>query len=287
MKKNKKQFEVLQWASLFLEKNNCEQGIAEILLQHHLAVSRAQFYMMMQEPIPEQIMERFQADIQAHVDTGIPVQHLTGYEYFYGRPFFVNEHTLIPRPETEELVHQTIQRTTRLSNEDPVLIADIGTGSGVIAATLALELPSAEVYATDISEAALHVARKNAKQLEAEVTFLQGDFLQPLITNKIQADIIVSNPPYIALQDEPTLSRTVKDFDPHLSLFAKENGLAAYKKILQQSPHIIHPTGWMLVEIGYEQGEAVRALMKSTYPQSKVEIIQDINGLDRIVSVSL
>src|SRR5690625_6601622 len=103
-------------------------------------------------------MERFQADIQAHVDTGIPVQHLTGYEYFYGRPFFVNEHTLIPRPETEELVHQTIQRATRLSNEDPVLIADIGTGSAVIAATLAWGLPSAEVCASNTSTAALHVA---------------------------------------------------------------------------------------------------------------------------------
>src|SRR5690625_5869708 len=115
--------------------------------------------------------------------------------------------------------------------------------------------------------------------MKAEVTFLQGDFLQPLGINEIQADIIISNPPYIALQDEPTLSRTVKDFDPHLYLFAKENGIAAYKKILQQSPHIIHPTGWMLVETGYEQGEAVRALMESTYPRRTVALQKSITRL--------
>jgi len=287
MKKNQKQFEVLQWASLFLEKNKAEQGVAEVLLQHHLAVSRSQFYMMMQDAIPEQTLQRFQADIQAHVNTGIPVQHLTGYEYFYGRQFIVNEHTLIPRPETEELVQHAIQLSACFVDEDPVVIADIGTGSGVIAATLALEIPYAKVYATDISEAALRVARKNAAQMKAEVTFLQGDFLQPLGINEIQADIIISNPPYIALQDEPTLSRTVKDFDPHLSLFAEENGLAAYKRILQQSPTIIKATGALLFEIGYEQGVAVQELVQSIYPESKVDIIQDLNGLDRIVSVSL
>src|SRR5690625_759606 len=175
MKKNQKQFEVLQWASLLLEKNNAEQGVAEVLLQHHLAVSRSQFDMMMQEAIPEQTLQRFQADIQAHVNTGISVQHLTGYEYFYGRQFIVNEHTLIPRPETEELVQHAIQLSARFADEDPVVIADIGTGSGVIAATLALEIPYAKVYATDISEAALRVARKNAAQMKAEVTFLQGE----------------------------------------------------------------------------------------------------------------
>src|SRR5690625_6984499 len=100
--------------------------------------------MMMQEPIPEQIMERFQADIQAHVDTGIPVQHLTGYEYFYGRPFFVNEHTLIPRPETEALEQQPIQQATRLTNKDPEWIAVIAPRSDVRAQTLALQHHSAE-----------------------------------------------------------------------------------------------------------------------------------------------
>lgn len=287
MNNNTKQFEVLQWASLFLEKNNCEQGVAEILLQHHLAVSRSQFYMMMQDAIPEQTIQRFKADIQAHVNTGIPVQHITGYEYFYGRQFLVNEHTLIPRPETEELVQHTINLAAHFSKEAPLTIADIGTGSGVIGTTLALELPYAKVYATDISERALHVARKNTAKRNANVTYFQGDFLQPLVTNEIQVDIIVSNPPYIALTDEQELSRTVKDFDPHLSLFAEENGLAAYKKILQQSLHVIRPTGCLLFEIGYDQGEAVHALIKSAYPQSTVEIIQDINGRDRIVSVSL
>src|SRR5690625_7100890 len=120
--------------------------------------------------------------------------------------------------------------------------------------------------------------------MKAEVTFLQGDFLQPLGINEIQADIIISNPPYIALQDEPTLSRTVKDFDPHLSLFAEENGLAAYKRILQQSPTIIKATGALLFEIGYEQGVAVQELVQSIYQESQVGIIRERIGHVRLDS---
>ncbi|MFC4024951.1 peptide chain release factor N(5)-glutamine methyltransferase [Oceanobacillus longus] len=286
MTQSTKQFEVLRWASLFLEKHDREPRVAEILLQHHLHVTRSQFFMLMQDPIPQDIVNRFQADIEKHAETGIPVQHLTGFESFYGRDFTVNKHVLIPRPETEELVQHVIQHAENRDNER-LTIVDIGTGSGVIAITLALELPHATIYATDISKYALMVAKQNAEKLQANVTFLQGDFLQPVIGEGIQADIIVSNPPYIAKADAHSLSDTVKNFDPELALFAENNGLAAYQKIIGQAPKVIRKRGLLAFEIGHEQSETMHKLIHEVFPKSNVTTIQDINKKDRIVSAEI
>ncbi|MBP1948871.1 peptide chain release factor N(5)-glutamine methyltransferase [Virgibacillus litoralis] len=281
MEKEFKQHEVLQWASLFLKKHNREEKVAELLLQHFLHVSRSEFFTMMRDPVPEKVAMRFQDAIEMHAETGVPIQHIIGHEEFYGRKFSVNEHTLIPRPETEELVQQVIETTP----DEPLTIADIGTGSGIIALTLALELPQATVYATDISQDALTVARQNAKQLGADVTFLQGDFLTPLIGKK--TDIIVSNPPYIAHQDKAGLVDTVKKFDPELALFADENGLASYRQIIEDLPHVINDHAAIFFEIGDRQGEAIRALLSEQFPTSNVQIIKDINKKDRIIQANI
>src|SRR5690625_3488760 len=229
--KKLKQYEVLKRASLFLQKNNCEIQVAEILLQHYLQLSRAQFYANMQEPIDSRVLHKFYQAIKKHAKTQIPVQHITGYEYFYGRKFYVNEHVLIPRPETEQLVETVLQYIQQHEQQRQLTIVDLGTGSGVIAITLALELESANIYATDISERALHMARKNAKKHKAKVQFFHGNFAQPLIEQKIRANMVISNPPYIAFDERPLLSPTVKH-DPERALFAKNNGLAAYEKII-------------------------------------------------------
>ncbi|WP_339226507.1 peptide chain release factor N(5)-glutamine methyltransferase [Oceanobacillus sp. FSL K6-2867] len=281
-----KQFEVLRWASLFLEKHQRESRVAEILLQHYLGVDRQQFYMLMREPVPAEIVDKFKAAIEQHAKTGIPVQHLTGYEVFYGREFIVNEHVLIPRPETEELVQHIIQ-STDAANGDPLTIIDVGTGSGIIAITLALEIPNSVVYATDISKDALEVAKKNAEQLDANVHFLQGDFLQPAIEKKLQVDFLVSNPPYIAKSEAASLSDTVKHFDPELALFAEADGLAAYQAIIDQAPKIIKTNATLAFEIGHEQGEAVHAIIQETFSESIVATIQDINGKDRIAAAEV
>lgn len=281
---SQKQYEVLQWASLFLEKNNRETRVADLLLQHHLGVSRTQFYARMRDEIPSEIVEKFHADIEDHVKTGVPIQHLTGYEHFYGRKFSVNSHVLIPRPETEELVQHVINH---LPENESITIVDVGTGSGVIAITLALEIPNAKIIATDISEEALRTARANARNLQANITFLQGDFLEPVIDKNIKADIVVSNPPYISEAEREELSDTVVNHDPELALFAAENGLAAYQKICSQLPQVILPNGSVAFEIGYLQGEAVQALIKEKFPKSTTNIIKDINGKDRIVFAQL
>ncbi|MFB4169829.1 peptide chain release factor N(5)-glutamine methyltransferase [Virgibacillus sp. JSM 102003] len=277
MEKESKQHEVLQWASLFLKKHNREPRVAELLLQHFLVVSRSEFFTMMRDPVPKKVEAQFQDAIEKHAETGVPIQHIIGHEEFYGRKFRVNEYTLIPRPETEELVQQVIQTSVNES----CTIVDIGTGSGVIAVTLALELPKATVYATDISEDALIVANQNAKQLGAKVTFLQGDFLEPFIGEK--ADIIVSNPPYIAPQDKANLTDTVEKFDPELALFADENGLAAYRQIIANIPCVINDSAAVFFEIGDGQGEAVRDLLTEQFPTSNVQVMKDINKKDRII----
>lgn len=283
MKQPPKQYEVLNWASLFLEKHNRETNVAEILLLHYLNVSRSKFYMMMHDPIPVNILANFEAAILEHVEAGIPVQHLTGYEMFYGRKFYVNKNVLIPRPETEELVQHVIESVSR----QPLNIVDVGTGSGIIAITLALELPHATIFATDISKPALLIAQRNAEQLGANVTYLEGDLLQPVIDENIHADIIVSNPPYIARSEKVLLSDTVKNFDPELALFADENGLAAYRRIIKQSKQVIRAHTKLAFEIGYTQGDAVCSLIKNSYQTSETDIIQDINKKDRIVIVKL
>lgn len=276
-----KQYEVLQRASLFLEKHHRETRVAEILLQHYLDTTRTAFFANMRETVSAAVVDKFKQSVMEHAETGIPIQHITGVESFYGREFFVNKNVLIPRPETEELIEHILQTS---DDSEPVKIVDVGTGSGIIAITLALELPRSQVCATDISYAALEVAKRNAGKLGASVTFMQGDFLQPIIEDSVNPDVIVSNPPYIAETDEPSLTDTVKKFDPHLALFAEDNGLAAYNKIIHSIPTGVKR---VIFEIGYQQGRAVTQLIKARYPQAAVVVMKDINGHDRIASMKI
>ncbi|GIO19032.1 release factor glutamine methyltransferase [Oceanobacillus oncorhynchi subsp. incaldanensis] len=277
--------EVLHRASLFLEKANREPKVAEILIRHHLGLSRQEWLLALRDPISEEKQIQIEADIKKHAETGIPVQHLTESEEFYGRIFQVNKHVLIPRPETEELVLAI--KDYLAAQTGPVRVVDIGTGSGVIAITLALELNHAEVFATDISAEALQIAKQNADQWEADVSFLEGDFLSPVIHETTPFDVIVSNPPYIAKSEAAALSDTVRDFDPELALFAEEDGLAAYHMIIEQVKQLPLKKDTLLAfEIGHTQGESVKKRIQQVFPGSHVEIKQDINGKDRMVFAS-
>src|SRR5699024_5048223 len=213
------QYKVLQWAFSFLEKYGRERAVAEILLQFYTKKSREQLYTSMREPLEKDVVELFKEAIKRHALYGVPVQHITNDAHFYGRTFYVDERVLIPRPETEELVEKVIV-DVRTNKSTRTEIVDIGTGSGIIAITLALELKHAKVYATDISEEALVVAEKNAKSLGADVQFFQGNFLEPLLKRHITPNYIVSNPPYIAEHERSTLADTVVKYDPELALFA-------------------------------------------------------------------
>ena len=283
----KKQYEVLQWAFSFLKKHGCEENIANVLLQHHLNKTQEQLMFTMREEVSEKLIIRFMQDIKRHVQTGIPIQHIVGYAYFYGRKFFVNGNVLIPRFDTETLVQQAITATHSQFNEkENITIVDVGTGSGIIAITLALELPNANVYATDISDYALEVAKKNAILHGANIQFFSGNFLEPMIQREINPDVIVSNPPYIKDSDRDMLAKTVKDYDPPTALYGGEDGMSAYVDIISQIQSLKKIEKRIICfEIGFDQAKDVTKLMKKNLPNSIISVQQDLHGKDRVVTV--
>lgn len=276
----KQVFEALQWASSFLEEKNREANAARLLLQHVLAVDYTGLMLNMREPLTEEQQQQFEKLIHAHI-AGKPVQYLIGTEQFYGRTFQVNEAVLIPRPETEELVEQALERMTAKFGDAPLSLVDIGTGSGAIAVTLKKERPSLQVTATDLSEDALQTAKQNAQLLEADVTFLQGDLTAPVQHQKF--DIVLSNPPYIAFDEVNVMNEVVLEHEPHTALFAEENGLQLYRRLCEELPHIVHNQAIIGFEIGYQQGEAVHNLLKKSFPQGKIEVLKDLFGQDRMI----
>lgn len=274
--------EALRWASSFLDQRSLEQPVAEWLLRHYLQIDRAQLLMRLHDPVTDELVKRLKQDLTRHAE-GIPVQHLIGYEEFYGRKFTVNSDVLIPRPETEELVQTVLGLKASLFGDRRVTAADIGTGSGAIAVTLALEEPALELYAVDISETALTVAKKNAAELGAAVSFLHGDLLEPLLERELRMDIVVSNPPYIPLTDEGELAVHVKDHEPHLALFGGDDGLVLYRRMVGQLPAAVKDEAIIAFEVGVGQAEAVREMLQHAFPRAETEIRRDINGKERIV----
>ncbi|WP_066189010.1 peptide chain release factor N(5)-glutamine methyltransferase [Gracilibacillus timonensis] len=278
--------EALNRASSFLEESECETKVAEILLLDQLQWTKTELITRLRDPIAAQTYQQFMHKVEQHARTKVPVQHLTGKETFFGREFYVSSDVLIPRPETEELVQQVLQQVEYPS----FTCVDVGTGSGVIAITLAKEWAQerqADLLAVDISDKALQIAKRNATLLKAPVCFYQGDFLKPLIEQDIKIDILVSNPPYISYQEKEELTETVRHFDPELALFAENNGLYAYQKIIQQAAYVMNPNGWLFFEIGYTQAQSVTTLIQTKFPMSKVTVLQDINGKDRIIQARL
>lgn len=280
MTKLKYVYEALKRASSFLLENGREEGAARILLQHELGLSYSGLIAAMRDEISEAQFNRFWANVEQHAK-GVPVQHLTGSEEFYGRNFLVNPDVLIPRPETEELIEETLQLIERHLFKEELAIADIGTGSGIIAITMKCELPNAQVTATDISQPALETAALNAERLHAEIDFRLGDLTEPIKDRKW--DVVLSNPPYIGYEEAPSLSDSVRDFEPHNALFADQEGLALYEKMAEQFPKLINKPGIIGFEIGYQQGPAVEKMLKSTFPDALVYIKEDINKKDRMV----
>ncbi|MDO7266869.1 peptide chain release factor N(5)-glutamine methyltransferase [Shouchella clausii] len=271
--------EALRWASSFLQENGVEPTAGEWLLRHHGNMERAKLLASLRDPLPEPVWQAFKQDV-AVMASGVPVQHVLGYEQFYGRTFLVNGDVLIPRPETEELVALVLNKL----KPGPQAILDVGTGSGAIALTLKLERPDCYVTATDISEKALDVARENAQRLGADITFAKGDLLAPVAGAVF--DVIVSNPPYIPYRDRDSLAVHVREFEPEMALFAEEDGLMIYRRLAEEVPACIHPRSLVAVEIGAGQGEAVQALFAAAFPFADINIVYDINGKDRIVFVS-
>lgn len=272
--------EALEWASSFLVDNGREQTAARIVMQHVLGTSYSEVMLHLQDELTAEQQETFKALLEEHV-SGRPVQYCVGSEEFYGRSFLVDESVLIPRPETEELVLGTINRLPKLFPHQPLKLADIGTGSGAIAISMKLECPELTVIATDLSEAALATAQKNAQRLEADIDFRLGDLTAPLAGEKF--DIVLSNPPYIAFDEAKEMSSVVLEHEPHSALFAEEDGLILYRKLAEQLPFYMNSPALIGLEIGYTQGEKVAKFFQDSFPQATVSIEKDINGKPRMI----
>lgn len=218
-------------------------------------------------------------DAIKRLNMGEPVQYIVGDVDFYGNIIKVNKNVLIPRRETEELVEKVLKR---IQVFDIPVIADVGTGSGAIAITLAKKLNTL-VYASDISLKALEVAKENVAINKANVTFFEGDMLIPYIENNIKLDVIVSNPPYI--KEDEKIEDIVKNNEPHLALYAKNNGLEFYDSILKNASYVLKDKYLIAFEIGVDQGKNIEALAKKYLSNSIVEIEKDLSGKDRFIFV--
>lgn len=210
-----------------------------------------------------------------------PIQYIFEETEFFGLSFYVNENVLIPRPETEELVDWILNSVSGWSRDRKIRILDIGTGSGCIAVSLAKNLPEAEVYAIDVSEKALEVARRNARQLEAPVTFWHKDILETTILPEM-FDIIVSNPPYVRNLEKQEISKNVLEFEPHLALFVDDHDpLLFYRKITELATKNLNQNGLLFFEINQYLGSEMQHLLESN-SFLQIELRKDIYGNDRM-----
>lgn len=259
---------------------------AEILLMHCLGTERADLYARLEEPLPPGKVTEFRQLVEQRLKRQ-PTAYVTGRCQFYGIELYIDERALIPRPETELLVESVLQfADRRFFMEEPLLIADVGTGSGAIAIALAQHLPRARLYATDISRGALDVARTNLHRhgVEERVELLLGDMLEPI---PVPVDVIVANLPYVRDSDMAGLIPEIREFEPELALSAGPDGLDKIRLLMAQAKKKIRPQGLLSLEIGYGQGPAVMQLAQSHFPGAGLNLIPDLAGIDRVLTVRL
>lgn len=275
--------ELIKLAESKLDDYNQDVNVAKVLFYHLANKQPHELYLMYDEEVNEELEAKFLAGMEEYYQ-GKPIQYIKGVETFFGRDFKVNENVLIPRYETEELVENILYRIDDyFADYENITLCDVGTGSGAIATSLALEEPRLKVYATDISDKAIEVAKDNAKSLEAEVEFLVGDMLQPLLEKEIKVDIFVSNPPYIP--QEQKIEAMVKDNEPHVALFGGNDGLYFYRKIFQGVNALIKKRALLAFEMGFDQRELMEEALQEYFPNDCHEIIKDINGKDRMLFI--
>ena len=264
-------------ACLLLRRQAKEESLARFLLMYMLDEMR-EFNENLALELTEEDEQKYFQLINKHIKDDTPLSHLVGFEYFYDRKFKVTSDVLSPRMETEELVYKVIDYI-RKNNLTNIKILDLCTGSGIIGITLKKELEEFDVkiLASDISSRVLTVAKENASSLEADISFVESDLFSNI---QDKFDIIVSNPPYIAHDDKKTIKENVLNYDPHLALFADEEGMYFYRNIIEKSRQYLNEKGVIFFEMGYDQKEKIITLGENN--KFETVVYKDINGRDRI-----
>lgn len=277
----------LQQAAHALQDHNIQDAYfeAEILLAQALQVSRVSLYSQPERKLTEEENSTFHQLLTRRLCRE-PLAYITGTQEFYGIKFYVNHRVLIPRPETELLVEEALKAARNYGNKGAsVLIADIGTGSGAIAISIALNLPQAKIYASDISTHVLEVARINCQQhnVSKQIVLLHGNLLEPLPE---PVHILIANLPYVRNSELKKLSPEVKDFEPKSALDGGEDGLAKIYQLLGQVKDKLLPNGCLLLEIGQGQEEVITSWINNHLPGAKIRLIPDLNTINRVVKVT-
>jgi len=281
--------EVLKRAEALCVEYGKEPHAARMLLMDRLNLQSYELFAAVDDVLRDDVVDEYFTTLNRYIIDNEPIQYILGYAYFAGRDLFVDQNVLIPRPETEQLAYEVLLQMDDLFSDSEMYrsinCGDIGTGSGALAITLVAEEPRVQMYATDISEEALIVARKNAESFAPNITFLVGDMLQPLIAQDITLDVLVSNPPYIP--EAETVASIVADNEPHVALFGGADGLNFYRIILEQAKKILARDQYLLAfEIGHDQADRLVELAAIHFPAANITVKQDMQGLDRMLFIS-
>jgi release factor glutamine methyltransferase len=278
---------LLNWTTDFLREKGAENPRldAEVLLAHARGCKRIELYTAFEEVAPDELRERFRGLVKERA-AGKPVAYLVGQREFFSLPFEVSTDVLIPRPETELVVVRAldIAKEWAASGRTDIAVADIGTGSGILAVTLAKRLPKCRFVAVDVSPAALRVAQRNADRHSVgdRIAWSKGDLFAG-VDAKANFDLVVSNPPYIKSAEMATLGADVRNFEPQLALDGGPEGTTVIERLLPQSASRLRPGGWLLMEISPTIVARVEELLDATQGLTRRATIKDLAGLPRVV----
>jgi release factor glutamine methyltransferase len=275
---------LLNWITEYLTQKNVDAPrlSAELLLSSVVGLKRIELYTQYNKLVAPEQLEQLRGLVK-RAGRHEPVAYLVGRTEFYSMEFEVTPDCLIPRPETELLVQRAIEFLRKRTG--PHLVCDLCTGCGVIAVAVAKNVPDARLIATDISEPALGVAAKNVEKhkLGERIELRHGDLFEPLVPQLDVFDVIVCNPPYVSAAEYEGLDRNVKEYEPRIALYAGEAGLGVYHRFAEHVDQFLKPDGILLLEIGYQQGPAVRELLEKTGLFAQIRIDKDLQGHDRVV----
>lgn len=275
---------LLQWTTDYFKRNNVAEprASAELLLAHVLSKDRLFLYLNYDRPMETGELAAFRTYIKRRL-AGEPNQYITGTQEFWSLPFRVNPNVLIPRPETELLVEVVLEFLR--SSDSNISILDLGTGSGAIAIALARELSGVPIVATDLSMAALQLARENARmnKVDEKIHFVRSDMFAAISISSQKFTVVVTNPPYVSHAEFSKLAREIRDYEPRGALDGGPDGLTAIKYIIKEASTVLCQTGALIMEMGADQAESVSTLVRDSQHYQSYRIIKDYSGIDRVL----